>query len=419
SLAVLEDNYGNLWISNNNGLTKFNSSDSSMIYFSEKDGLQSKEFNSSSAFKNKKGEMFFGGVNGFNMFHPDSIRFNENIPQIAITDIKILNKSIPITKTNEQNKLTISYFENFISFEFAVLDFTNPEKNEYKHMMEGFDEDWIYSGNKHTTDYTNLDPGDYIFKVIGCNSDGVWNLEGSSIALSILPPIWMTWWFRISLVVFILSILWYIHKIRLKRLIELEKLRTKIASDLHDEVGASLTSLSIQSQMLSYEKDDSKLDKRIETINNISKNTINTMRDVVWSIDSRNDTLQNLIEKMKETAFQILNERDIDIKYSIEIETPEKKLNIAIRQNIYLIFKEAINNTVKHSNATNIKVIVIVKNNSFDMSIKDNGSGISKLEENHHYGGLSNMKLRARKIGGELKIINRNGVLIKLIIRKI
>lgn len=418
--SVIADTADVIWMSTNKGISRFDLVKNEFKNYDYRDGIQSDEFNEGAYFKAKDGEIFLGGLEGITFFYPDEINENLHLTNIVLTALKVFNEDLlPRNYKRDIQNLEVEYNQNYIQIEFAGLEFTDPQKIKYKYKLEGFDNQWNYSGDRHLAIYTNLDPGKYVFKAIATNNDGIWGKEASLINLSVLPPYWMTWWFRISLAVLILFILWSLHKIRLKRLIELEKLRIKIASDLHDEVGASLTSLSIQSQMLSYEKDASKLDKRIEIINNISKNAINTMRDVVWSIDSRNDSLQELIEKMKETSFQILNDRDIDIKYNLNIESPGNKLNIAARQNIYLIFKEAINNTVNHSNATDIEVNIIAQNNSFDMSIKDNGSGINNPEDVHHNGGLANMKLRAERINGKLEIISNNGVGIELEVSKI
>jgi len=214
--GILEDNIGNLWMSTNKGLSKFNLQTEEFRNYDVKDGLQSNEFNEA-YFKSKSGvlpsgvspsgKMFFGGINGFNAFFPDSIKDNPHIPPIVITDFQIFNKEAKLDKhISSVKKLELSYKDYVFSFEFAALNYTSPEKNQYAYQMQGFDEDWVYCGTRRYVSYTNLDPGDYIFRVKGSNNDRVWNEEGTSINLTIVPPFWQTWWFRV-LAVFTVALL--------------------------------------------------------------------------------------------------------------------------------------------------------------------------------------------------------------------
>jgi len=184
--GILEDDSGNLWLSTNKGISKFNPETKIFRNYDLHDGLQSNEFNSGAYFKNKKGEMYFGGVNGFNYFHPDSIRDDSTIVNLAILDLKINNMSIlPQHKYEDRIILEKSIFEtenlefyhtdNIITFEFAALHFASPSKNQHAYMLEGFDKEWNYIGNRRFATYTNLPSGKYKFKVKGSNHDGVWN----------------------------------------------------------------------------------------------------------------------------------------------------------------------------------------------------------------------------------------------------
>ena len=210
--GALEDDAGNLWISGDKGISKFNPHTETFKNFDIKDGLQHYDFNSGAIFKSPRtGKMYFGGINGFNVFHPDNVKDNPYNPPIVFTDFKIFNASVPITRDNavgatgpvaptlpqsitETKDITLSYRENVFAFEFAALHYSAPEKNQYAHKMEGFDRDWVYTGNKREATYTNLEPGTYIFRVKGSNADGVWNEEGASIKLTITPPWWKTTW---------------------------------------------------------------------------------------------------------------------------------------------------------------------------------------------------------------------------------
>jgi len=237
--AILEDDHGNLWLSTNRGLSKFNPVTRTFRNYDVNDGLQSNEFNFNAAFKSKSGEMFFGGVNGFNAFYPDKIRDNLHIPPILITDFKLFNKSILIgdghsggsilTKSiMDTDAIKLSFKESVFSFEYTALNYELAEKNQYAYIMEGFETEWNYVGTRRFATYTNLPPGEYVFKVKGSNNDGIWNEEGISLKITVTPPFWDTWWFRLSgLLVGLLFIITF-YKIRVhnihKRAAQLEKM---------------------------------------------------------------------------------------------------------------------------------------------------------------------------------------------------
>jgi len=223
--GILPDDQGNLWLSTNKGISRFNPSNRTFKNYELRDGIQGYEFNQGAYHKNRNGEMFFGGVKGFNVFHPDKIHENQYIPPIVITDFKIANKPILNTESSplekhisETKEIVLSYKDNIFSFEFAALDYINPAKNQYMYMMEGFNDQWIPLGTKHDITFTNLDPGEYTLRVKGSNNDGIWNNEGTSIKIIIKPPVWRTWWFRGLLVLIISALAFLWHKSRMKQL---------------------------------------------------------------------------------------------------------------------------------------------------------------------------------------------------------
>ena len=181
------------------------------------DGLQSHEFNGGACFKSTDGEMFFGGINGFNSFFPEDISDNTYIPPIVITSITTYSNNVKSEKRIwGVNELNLSYNESFIYIEFAALNYNNSEKNQYAYMIEGVNEDWIHLGNRHNITITNLSPGNYVFKVKGSNNDGIWNEEGISIKINVQPPFWQTWWFKTFIVILVLGLafLWYRTRIK-------------------------------------------------------------------------------------------------------------------------------------------------------------------------------------------------------------
>ncbi|MBN2013203.1 hypothetical protein JW960_27990 [candidate division KSB1 bacterium] len=224
--GILEDDHGYLWISTKNGISKFNPRTESFENFNENDGLQDREFSVHAATRLMNGKMLFGGINGFNIFNPDSVRNNTVPPQVVITDFKLSNSSVPINNDThailkksiwETDTLMLSYKNNVISFEFAALHYVAPQDNQYKYMLEGFEKNWNYTdATKRFVTYTNLRPGGYIFRVKASNNDNVWSKQDAKIYLIITPPFWMRWWFRVLAFLLMVGSLsfWYHQKIK-------------------------------------------------------------------------------------------------------------------------------------------------------------------------------------------------------------
>lgn len=234
--CILEDGKGYLWLSTNLGLSRFNPRTETFNNYNARDGLQSNEFNGGAAFKSAGGEMFFGGVNGMNSFFPDRVRDNPFVPPIVLTEFRIFNRpvkpgpdSVLRKHVSETDEIVLSYSHNVFSFEFVALDYTIPEKNRYAYMLEGFDKDWIQTSYKkrHAT-YTNLDPGEYRFRVRGSNNDGVWNDQGVSVKIKVTPPMTRTWWFRILAGLVALGLGVFAYKRRTRELSQQTRLKTEL-----------------------------------------------------------------------------------------------------------------------------------------------------------------------------------------------
>ena len=244
-------------------------------------------------------------------------------------------------------------------------------------MMEGFDRDWIYSGNRRFVTYTNLDPGKYIFKVKGSNNDGIWNEEGASISIQILPPLWRTWWFIVLSVLTVIGIITLISYYRIKNLIEMGRFRTKLAADLHDNIGSSLTEISILSEVISkkIKTEDKDITKSLNSISNNSRNLVDSMSDIVWLVNPKRDTLYDLILRLRDTYSELSSYTNISFRSENIISLQKVSLSMERRQHLYLIFKEAINNCITHSECTEITLDAFVKNKMLEMTLKDNGKG--------------------------------------------
>ncbi|RPI71676.1 MAG: hypothetical protein EHM47_09705, partial [Ignavibacteriales bacterium] len=352
--GIVEDRHRNLWMSTNNGIFKFTREDNLFTQYDLSDGVQSLEFSGGAYYEASDGEIYFGGINGINNFYPDSINFISYVPDIVISSVKVLNNAW----LGERNKMVLSYTENFFLFEFASLDYSNPEDCRYAYMLEGFDEDWRYTNSKQRIAmYTNIAPGEYIFKVIGSNSDGVWNYEGASISLTILPPFWRTWWFIVGMVFLVLTAIYLISTVRIRNLLAIEKLKMKLAADLHDNIGSGLTEISILSELASRQMNNGSRvsnTQNLKSISETSRKLVDNMSDIVWVVNPNKDSLHDLILRLKDSYSEVLTYMGISLKTTNIHQLENIKLPMEYRQNLYLIFKEGLNNCIKHSNCKNI-----------------------------------------------------------------
>lgn len=224
--SIEEDHNGNLWVSSNKGLSKFDPVTKTFRNYSIHDGLQGNQFKPHASYKAKDGRIFFAGSNGFNSFYPDSLKDNTFIPPVYFTDLQVFNKSISVDGADsilhqhiiETKEITLSYDQSVFTIVFAALNYTLPEKNMYTYTLKGFDKEWNHVGNKRTATYTNLDPGEYEFRVKGSNNDGLWNDQGASIKIIITPPYWLTWWFKTFLVLVTIGTGYLLLRIRIKEI---------------------------------------------------------------------------------------------------------------------------------------------------------------------------------------------------------
>ena len=405
--GILEDNDQNLWLSSDDGIFLFNPKTERFTQFGIDDGAQSLEFSGGAYFKDSNGIMYFGGINGFNYFNPDSIVINSYIPPIVISSINILNQEIK----GSPNELILSYDQNFISFEFAALDFSAPNRNKYSYILEGFQKYWTNTeGSKRTATYTNLPPGEYTFKVKGTNSDGVWNDNPKTVSIIINPPFWRTWWFATLAVIVVAFFIYYLSTIRIKNQLEIEKLKLKIASDLHDNIGSGLTEISILSELAERNggSSNSNIMKDLQKISDTARYLVDSMSDIVWVVNPQRDSLYDLIVKLKDSYNEFFSSIGISFQVKNVEESDDIKLPMEYKQNLLLMFKEAINNAIKHSSCKKIILEANFKNDQIEIVLKDDGTGFNPDQTN--YGnGIRNIKERAKKLKGNITVSSESG----------
>jgi len=259
--AIREDNNNNLWISGNNGLSRFNPRTRKFRNFTTDDGLQADEFKPHSAVKSHDGTLYFGGVNGFNMFDPDRITQPVYDPPLRLTDFQIFNKTVPVAPTDddpsplkrditETKSITLTHEQSVISFEYVSLDFAQANKKEYAYQLENFDKNWNYVGTKNTATYTNLPAGDYTFKVKSRNSDGKWSRHELTLELIILPPFWLTWWFVSLMTVCTFVVIYSLYKAKVNNIEQQKRLLEEQVSERTAEVLQQSQELKKQSENL-------------------------------------------------------------------------------------------------------------------------------------------------------------------------
>ena len=309
-----------------------------------------------------------------------------------------------------QKEIHLSYNENFFSFEFVALDYTAPQNNQYAYMLEGFDNDWIYCGTRRYAAYTNLGGGEYIFRVKGSNNDRVWNEQGTSIMVIIAPPFWRTWWFIVLSISTFITIIYLIYHYRVNQLLKIERMRTRIATDLHDDIGASLSRIALFSEVAKEEasKASPRLLEMSQKIGDNARELLDAVGTLVWSIDPRHDRFDDVITHMKNFAQEMFSVKGIEYSLDIQPELSKLRLPLDVRKNLLLVFKEAVNNVVKHADCKTAQVSMRLVDGLLEMNITDDGKGLP-AHGTHDGHGLTNMKLRAQAMNADLSIHSRDG----------
>jgi two-component sensor histidine kinase len=406
--GILEDDQNNLWLSTSNGIFKYSYRTGKSMNYGLQDGVQSLEFSGGAYFKTSEGEMYFGGISGMNHFFPQMVKNNQFIPPVVITSIKIANNKLK----GEFDSLNLSYDENFITFEFAALSYSNPEYNYYSYMLSGLDDNWKFTDAKYrVANYTNLPPGKYTFKVRGANHDRVWNPKETEVYISISPPFWRTFWFVSLAILFISSAIYYLGTIRSRNELQIERLKAKLAADLHDNIGSGLTEISILSELAQQNSYNSNLnvEGKLKSISEISRQLVDNMSDIVWVVNPNRDSLRDLLVRLKDSYSDILNSFGISFRIVNIDKLEDLSLPMEYRQNLYLMFKEGINNTIKHSKCKKITLEANVRNNVLELTLKDDGIGFSS-EDSPLGNGIRNIETRSKNIGGKIKWKSSTGM---------
>jgi len=425
--GILEDRQRNLWVGTDNGLAKVTPSTNSVRTYYASDGLAGSEFNYWGApFQDTHGEMFFPGVNGLTAFYPDKIRDNSYVPPLVLTDFRLFNEPVPVGPHSLLKKgisytqsLELSHAQSIFSFEFAALSYQAPATNRYRYRLEDLDRGWNLVSSKHRlVTYTTLPPGDYVFRVQGSNNRGVWNENGTSIRIRILPPWWGTWWFRTVCVAVSLALLWVAYQLRVRqlhqqfnmRLEERVNERTRIARDLHDTLLQSFHGLLLRFQAAANLLPEGEAKAQFEGAIDLAAQAITEGRDAIQGLRlstiETNDLASAISTLGQELAAGETNPNAAE--FHVGVEGTSRDLHPILRDEIYRIAGEAMRNAFKHAQAHQIEVEIRYDERQLRLRVRDDGKGIDPklLHEDGRPGhfGLRGMRERAKLSGGKLTV---------------
>ncbi|MBL0342323.1 MAG: hypothetical protein IPP71_16290 [Bacteroidetes bacterium] len=410
--AIIPDQKtGHLWLSTNNGLTEFDPNGIAVANYDVHDGLQSNEFNSYASYKAPDGEMFFGGIEGYTSFYPEQIKLDLTPPLISITSIILNgNRLVNLAEYQQSNTIDLKYKDNSFTVNFIGLHYADPQKNQYAYRLEGFQSDWIYSGSSTQVNFSQLPPGNYVFKVKAANSDGIYNSEGAMFVINIKPPFYKTIWFYLIIAVFIAGVLWGLHKYRLsmklEQVKEVEKIRRATAADFHDELGHKLTIISWFAEILKNKIgiDQKELRPHLDKIIDTSGTLYHTMKDMLWAMDPDKDSIYDLYSQIREFGQELFDSTGVLFDAGkISEDLKNEIISPAAKRHVLLIFKEVMHNSLKHAHSTQTHLELVKETNFIKFRFRDNGSGFKM--NGHNVGhGLNNVKRRALLIDAHIDI---------------
>lgn len=403
---ILPDKKGRLWISTNNGLSCFDTTTKTFTNFTIADGLINSEYNSGAACVGPNGYMYFGGMTGIDYFHPDSITGNKNPPGLILSLFKIFDRPKPL-----QTSYQLATEENSISFEFTSNDFLAAKKIFYRYKLTGADNDWVILQGSNSATYNKLPPGSYQFVVQASFDNKKWG-ETLYTDIVIATPWYRTWWFFTLVLVLLIFGAYLLFRYRLNQKLKVFTVRQRLHRDLHDDVGATLSSVKAYSEIL---KDNPNNPVIAELIKDNSAEMIERLEVIAWATNPVHDNFLSLKNKMMKFAVPLCHANKVDC--SIESTDINDGLQVPgeIRQNIFLIFKEAVNNCLKYAEASSINSKMFIQNRNFIVQITDDGKG-SNGEIKGSGTGWMNMRKRAEELKGSLDIksLPQNGTTISV-----
>lgn len=405
-----------IWCATDQGISIFNPTTESFKNINKSSDLPHLEFNLQAYESIGKMDGLFGGLNGIVWITDTAAKVKQQSSNIILTSVSKYDsqlKEFSKIEYSSSEEIEVYPIDNLLTFNFSTSNYFNATEANYFYKIEGLEESWLPLGKQNQLIINRMQSGTYVLKVKAFTENGLWTSNELSIPIEIIPVLYKRPWFIILLILAICFILYLIYSVRINNLKKLEKLRLKIASDLHDEVGSNLTYISMQANLLMNKVyPPHEVDDELNQLATGARTAVKSMSDVVWSIDSRKNRLNHLIDRMRDELSEINSKSNINFEFQAEEKDLSKKLNIEIKQNLYLIFREAVNNIIKHSNANKAEINIQTKGRRLVMLINDNGS---TNKNNGTTGqGLKNMEMRAMAMKGSFTIERSNGFNIRV-----
>jgi len=448
---LLADDRGHLWINGDRGLSRISFAHLDAFMdgrlpklnpqaFGRRDGLPalrpSRDF-CPSATKTHAGQLVFAGYSGLLTVHPDQIRDNSLPPPVVLGRVRVDEQIIadyqrcpPLQARLATNALNLRGVKSALhlgpghrklEFDFAALSFTSPENVRFRYRMSGFDPDWVEADQSRRATYPRLPAGDYEFRVLACNNSGLWNETGSTLALTVSPFFWETWWFKIAggLATLLLgggcayaiSRARYRHRLRrLEAQRALEQERTRIARDIHDRVGAQLTKVGKLTEFLDHQSAVAEPHQPVlRTVSDTTRNIVRAMDEIVWAVNPRNDTLDNMVNYLVHYTEEYLGHAGVNCQLDVPFEFPSTPVSAAVRHNLFMATQEGLNNAVKHARPSQVCLRVVLSGNRLAISLEDDGCGFDPASALAGRNGLENMRQRLESVGGKFQLASAPG----------
>ncbi|MEJ7646108.1 MAG: two-component regulator propeller domain-containing protein [Chryseolinea sp.] len=404
--GLVEDDSGNIWMGNYEGLYCISPITRRIIRFTVSDGLISNNTTRRIFMSNDGKNLIVGHKNGFNFVNVSNLLNPIQAPELAISSFKVHEKlrSVDVTKP-----IRLERTDNSFSVDFVALNYRKHQDNQYAYYLEGLDKDWNYIGTRHLAYYTNLSPGSYTLHLKAGDSFGNWNQQTIQMNIEVIPAFYETWWFRSAIFLIFVTVLYASYRFRVNQLLRLQRMRNRISADLHDELGSSLSSISImgnlaQKKLLEVHPSAHFVARIVEEVQHMS----GSLDDIIWNISPKNDALSSMMARMTRYASEIFEAKQIIYKVMMPEQMEEITLSIDQRRNLYLIFKESVNNIVKHSHCVHAKIELVKIEKNLSLIIEDDGAGFNQSKQNDR-NGLVNLKDRAQKLQGTMQIVSSPG----------
>jgi ligand-binding sensor domain-containing protein/two-component sensor histidine kinase len=400
--AIVEDQWGRIYASTDRGVDRLDPSTGLIKHYTTADGLPRGEL--MVAGRDRQGGLWFGSKLGLSRLVPVLDR-PSSPPSALISEVRVRGVAQPVAQVaqNSVTGLVLQPNQNQVNVNFVALAFAPGESLRYQYRLVGLDTDWSPPTARRSVNYAGLRPGAYKFEVRALNTEGTVSPQPASVAFTILSPIWQRWWFRSAMGIVLGALIYAFHRHRLAQVLALERMRTRIAADLHDDIGASLSQIALLSEVARRKIERAGLETAgpLFEIASISRELVDAMGDIVWAINPKHDRLSNLEHRMRRFAIDVLNARNIDLDFRALSGPDDIRVGADLRRQVFLIFKEAVNNIARHSGCTQARVDFKAVEGDLVLEIADSSKGFDPTgcaEGN----GLTNIRKRVSDLGGSV-----------------